>query len=111
MEVRMEKDTNSRDLMEEIAREKVQKIKKFYTHLFIFVIGVIVYVSKTYLGAPLNFWPIKFINEFFMWCWTFIIVIQGIRLFLSQNILSKNWEDQKIKEILEKEKTKNQHWE
>lgn len=111
MEVIMEKDNSSKELMEEIAREKVQKLKKFYNHLFIFVIGVIVYVSKTFLGAPLNFWPIKFINEFFMWCWTFIIAVQGIQLFLSQKILGKNWEEQKIKEILEKEKIKKQNWE
>ena len=107
----MEKDSNSKEIMEEIIREKVQKIKKFYTHLFIFVIGVIVYVSKTYLGAPLNFWPIKFINEFFMWCWTFIIVVQGIQLFLSQKMFGKNWENQKIREILEKEEVKKQNWE
>ena len=107
----MEKDSNSKEVIAEIVREKVQKIKKFYTHLFIFVIGVIIYVCKTYLGVPLNFWPIKFINEFFMWCWTFIIVVQGIQLFLSQNILSKNWEEQKIKEIIAKEKIKKQNWE
>lgn len=111
MEVIMEKDRNSKDLMQEMAREKVQKIKNFYTHLFIFVIGVIVYFSKTYLGAPLNFWPIKFINSFFMWCWTFVITVQGIQLFLSQRMFGKNWEKQKIKEIIEKEKIKNQNWE
>lgn len=111
MEMIMKEERNSKEIIEEIAREKVQKIRKFYIHLFIFTIGVIIYILKTYFGLPINFWPIRFINEFFMWCWAFIIFIQGIKLFLGERILGKNWEEQKIKEILEEEKIRKQNWE
>ena len=35
MEMIMKAERNSKEIMEEIAREKVQKIRKFYIHLFI----------------------------------------------------------------------------
>lgn len=107
----MEKDNFSKEILEKIVKEKVKKLKNFYIHLFIFIIGVIVYISKTYLGVPINFWPINFINEFFMWCWTFIIAVDAIQLFFSQKVLGKNWEIQRIRDILEKEKVEKQNWE
>lgn len=111
MEIIMNRERNSKEIMEEIARDKVKKMKKFYDHLFIFTIGVVIYILKTYFGLPFNFWPIRFINEFFMWCWTFIIAVQGIKLFFTQNLLGRKWEEQKIKEILEEEKVNKQNWE
>ncbi len=43
-----------------------------------------------------------------MWCWTFIIAVQAIKLFMKDQFLGKNWEERKIQEIIEKEKeTKN----
>lgn len=98
-------------ILEDIAREKVRKIKKFYTHLFIYCIGLAVYISKKYFGLPLNFWPINFINSFFMWCWTFVIAVQAIKLFIKNQFLGNHWEEQKIKEIMEKDKINKQNWE
>lgn len=98
------------DIKIEMVRERVQKIRKFYTHLFIYAIGVIIYVLKTYFGVPFNFWPIHFINEFFMWCWTFIIAMQALRLFFREQFFGTNWEQRKIKQLLEKENN-NKKWE
>lgn len=105
----MEIEKDAKTILEKIAREKVQKVKNFYTHLFIYCIGVIIYVLKTYFGVPINFWPIRFINEFFMWCWTLIIIIQGVRLFLGEQFLGSKWEEEKVKQIMEEEKFKKQN--
>ncbi|WP_159777687.1 2TM domain-containing protein [Flavobacterium sp. 9AF] len=107
----MRNERNSNEILEEIVRERVQKIKKFYVHLVVFSIALLVYILKTYFGFPFNFWPIRFINAFFMWCWAFIIVVQAIRLIVKQSLLGKRWENQKIHEIMEKEKIKKQNWE
>ena len=96
--------TNSEELALEMARYRVHKLSRFYTHLFIFVIGVLVYVAKTYFGAPLNFWPIKYINATFMAVWTFIIAVQGMRLFFREIVFGSNWEKRKVQEILNKDK-------
>jgi hypothetical protein len=87
-----------------LARNRVERIKKFYTHLFIYVIGVIIFIAKTYFGAPFNFWPIKYINCFFMWAWTFIIAVQGLRLFFREKVFGTKWEQKKVQEFLNNDK-------
>lgn len=98
------KATNSDDFALEMARKRVHKISQFYTHLFIYTIGVIIYFAKTYCGAPFNFWPIGHINETFMWVWTFIIAVQGLRLFFREKVFDSNWEHKKMQEFLKKDK-------
>lgn len=101
---------NSNELLEQMIKERVHKLKQFYIHLFIYVIGIIVYVSKTYFGVPFNFWPIKFINEFVMWVWTFFLVVQAVQLFLVQKVFGTNWEQKRIQKMIEKEKIEKQKW-
>jgi len=110
MEIIMEREKDAKEILETIAREKVQKIKNFYIHLFIYCIGVILYVLKTYCNVPINFFPIRFINAFFMWCWTFVIAVQGIRLFLGERFLGTQWEEEKVKQIMDEERIKKQNW-
>jgi len=106
----MERYTTTEQINLEIAKERVKRMKKFYNHLFIFVIGVAFYVAKTYFGAPLNFFPIRYLNETFMWCWTFIVAIQGIKLFFIENVLGNNWEKRQIEEIMRKENIEEKKW-
>jgi uncharacterized protein YacL len=101
----------SNEILEQIVKERVHKLKQFYTHLFIYAIGVAVYVAKTYFGAPLNFWPIRFINEFVMGVWTFFLVMQAMQLFVTQKVFGSQWEQKRIQKIMEKEKIKQQKWE
>ena len=101
----------SNEILEQIVKERVHKLKQFYTHLFIYVIGVAVYVAKTYFDVPLNFWPIRFINEFVMGVWTFFLVMQAMQLYLTQKVFGNQWEQKRIQKIMEKEKTKQQKWE
>ena len=97
-------EISSKDIELELARNRVERIKKFYTHLFIYVIGVIIFIAKTYFGAPFNFWPIKYINCFFMWAWTFIIAVQGLRLFFREKVFGTKWEQKKVQEFLNNDK-------
>jgi len=94
------KTTSNEEFRLQMARHRVQKIGNFFSHLFIFTIGVLIYVAKTYFGAPLNFWPIQYINCAFMCVWTFVIAVQGIRLFCREIIFGTNWENRKIQEYL-----------
>ncbi len=110
MEIVMNNQDNQKAL-EQLARERINRTKKFYNHLLVYAIGVAIYVSKTYFGAPLNFLPIKYINEFVMWFWTFCLVVQGVRLFFTEKVFGYNWEQKRVNKIMEKEKSANQKWE
>jgi len=97
----------SNEILEQMAREKVQEEKKFYTSIFIYVLGLIIYISKTYFGAPLNFFRIKYINSFVMYVWTFFIVIQVLKYIFVYTLFGKNWELKRIQKIMNQEKINN----
>ncbi|MGH2666968.1 2TM domain-containing protein [Flavobacterium sp.] len=88
---------------EKIALKRVRKIRRFYTHLGIYSIGVVVFILKEYCNAPFNFPPIHYINWFLMTCWTFVLVVQGLKLFIREVVLGKDWENRQIDKILESE--------
>jgi hypothetical protein len=88
----------------EMARYRVRKMRRFYTHLLIYAIGIFIYVAKTHFGAPFNFWPIVHINCFVMMAWTFIIAVQGLKLFFRETVFTSNWERRKMQEFINKEK-------
>ena len=83
-----------------LAKKRVKRIKGFYTHLTIYciVIPVIIFVN-------LNFEP------HFHWFW-FSLIGWGTGLFchflnvfvFNNKSLTKNWEDRKIKEIMNEDK-------
>lgn len=87
----------------ERAKEKVKKIKGFYVHLMvyflinIFIIGNIIYNSGW--DALLNF--STFITPFF---WGIGIVVHFSKAFGYDPIFGKEWEQRKIKKIMEEER-------
>lgn len=95
--------------LKKLAVAKIRKIKNFYTHLVVFAIGWAVYLLKTYYGMPFNFPPLHYLNLFVMGIWTFIIVLDGISVFMSEVIFGKKWEARKLEKLM-KTKSKTQTW-
>jgi hypothetical protein len=108
MEIKMERiDTNQeQEALVQMAKERVKKLKDFYFHMVFFMLGVVIYVLKTYYGAPLNFFPIRYINGFVMAIWTTFFAIQAVQLFFTEVILGKSWEEKQIKRIIGKNNEK-----
>ncbi|KQW97361.1 2TM domain-containing protein [Flavobacterium sp. Root420] len=96
--------------LQEMATKKVVKLKAFYTHMFIYIVGVIIYILKEYFGVPLNFFPFRYLNGFVMCIWTTAFLVSAVDLFASFKLFGQEWEERKLKSILEK-KTKTQKWE
>ena len=110
MEIVME-NTDNTSTVSQMAKDRVRQLKGFYWHLFVFVIGVVVYISKTYFGAPLNFPPISYMNFTFMAIWTLIITIDGLRLLVKEKLSGSPWEKRKINQIIEQEKASKNKFE
>jgi len=96
--------------LQKMATKKVVKLKAFYSHMFVYVIGVIFFILKEYFGVPFNFFPLQHINLFVMVVWTVFFLVSAIDIFASFRIFGEEWEERKVKSILEK-KTKKQKWE
>lgn len=91
------------------ALKRVKRIKGFYTHALIYLVVntmiVIINIQDLEPGESYFQWH-NFITLFF---WGIGLLSHGLSVFLPTMILGQNWEERKIKELMEKEK--NSKWE
>jgi len=81
------------------AKERVEELKSFYIHLFVYIIVNIGLFLLNVLTSPDSLW--------FYWPllgWGIGILAHAFSVFGMRGILGKEWEERKIKEIMEKEK-------
>ncbi|MDI5897323.1 2TM domain-containing protein [Flavobacterium yafengii] len=88
---------------------RVKKIKGFYTHL-------VVYVVVNLMIMILNIQDLDKGESYFQWrnfttlfFWGIGLISHALSTFMPNFIFGKNWEDKKIKEFMEKEKSEK--WE
>ncbi|QSW87904.1 2TM domain-containing protein [Flavobacterium endoglycinae] len=108
-------ETNSNNNPEEyelqqLASKKVVKLKSFYKHTFLYLIALTLYLLKEYTELPLHFIPINFLNDVVIIIWSAVYVGSAIDMFVSFRIFGHEWEERKLRSLLEK-KNKKQKWE
>ncbi|TXG39157.1 2TM domain-containing protein [Seonamhaeicola maritimus] len=95
------------------AKEKVRHIKMFYYHLVLFIV-VLILLSINFLyldeNNPYSEFFILF-NSIIIVVWTVVIILHGRWALKGKSIFKKGWEDQKMKEYLEKEEEETTLWE
>ncbi len=98
---------NSEELRYQQAAKRVKKIKGFYMHLLVFVfVNIFIYVANVRASHGDYLALRNFSTAFF---WGIGLAAHGFSVFMPAFILSKEWEDRKINELMEKEK--NNKWE
>jgi hypothetical protein len=87
------------------AHKRVEEIKKFYQHLTVYLLCNPIVIVVNLMTSPgyLYFW-------YSLLGWGVPIVLHGLKAFDCFPFLSKEWEERKTREILEKENNK-QKWE
>ena len=106
MESKMNTDNNDRDNRYIKAKERVEKIKKFYT-------GLIFYVFFIGFLAALNYYTNGWSYMWFLWAafgWGIGLFFQAAKAFRWNPFLGKDWEERKLKEFLEEEERKENRW-
>jgi uncharacterized integral membrane protein len=101
---------NSDQIRYEEAVKKVKKLKGFYTHALVYlVINIIIVIANVQNYEPgESFFQFKtFMTAFF---WGIGLLAHAMSTFIPYLILGKDWEERKIKELMEKEQNANQ-WE
>ena len=97
------------ELQYQQALVRVKKIKGFYTHLVLYVIVnlmiVILNIQDLDQGESYFQWR-NFTTLFF---WGIGLISHALSTFIPNFIFGKNWEDKKIKEFMEKDKSEK--WE
>jgi hypothetical protein len=83
------------------AKKRVGELRGFYEHLIAYVVVNIMLIIINLVTSPDTLW--------FYWVtvfWGIGVIWHAISVFGKRSKLGKNWEDKKIKEIMEKEKGK-----
>jgi len=86
------------------AKKRVKKLKGFYSHLTIYILVnlFIVFINIQDLKPGESYFQYKnFITLFF---WGIGLVAHGMSVFVPQFVLGRNWEERKIRELMNKEK-------
>lgn len=82
------------------AKKRVKRIKGFYIHLTVFIaVHVMIAIGKFFHNEDLN--PEDFLGS---GLWAIGLAIHGLSVFMPAFIFSKDWEERKIRELLEKNK-------
>ena len=85
----------------EMAKKRVNQLKGFYTNLIVYIVVIIFLGVVNYLTSPGIWW---FLIVAFIW--GIFVVAQGLSVYRQRGLFSKEWEDRKIKEYMEKENNK-----
>ncbi len=86
------------------ALKRVKKVKGFYTHLIVFVVinAMILIANYQELEVNESLFQFRVFSTFFFW--GIGLVAHGLSVFVPSIVLGKDWEERKIKELMEKEK-------
>ena len=88
------------------ARKRVEEIKGFYGNLIAYVVVNLGLMVINLLTSPAYlwfFWP--------MLGWGIGVLFHGMKVFNYMPFFGKDWEEQKIKEFMDKEEQSKKTWE
>lgn len=101
--------TNPEEAAYHEALKKVKRLKGFYTHAIVYVVVnlMIVVVNIQNLEPGESYFKLE--NFFTAFFWGIGLLAHALSVFLPGMILGSDWEERKIKEIMDKDK--NNRWE
>lgn len=101
--------TNQDEIKYQEAVKKVAKIKAFYTHLIVYIlINAFIIVKKTQnIDEGETIWH-AFKVAFF---WGIGLLFHALRVFDRVPFFGSDWEEKKVKELIEKEKKTQSNYE
>ncbi len=87
------------------AKKRVKSIKGFYIHFTVYVFVNIFLCIQIYMSSKNEFWRWESFSTVLFW--GIGILAHGTSVFGSNLLFGKDWEDKKIKELMEKDKKAN----
>jgi len=92
---------NNNDLIVKRAKQRLRKIRNFYKHCVLFVVGIIIAA----VAQNAFFSGVKLTLAVFI-IWSFFIVGHAIYAY-DFEIFGSNWEKKELEKLIEKEKRRN----
>ncbi|WP_082084286.1 2TM domain-containing protein [Flavobacterium sp. 316] len=98
---------DSEEIKYQNALKKVKRIKSFYSHALVYIVIniMIIIINIQSLNEGESYFQFKnFMTAIF---WGIGLLAHGLSVFLPEMILGNNWEERKIRELMDK----NNKWE
>lgn len=97
-------ENNQQNIRYREAAKRVKKLKGFYIHLMVYCfVNIFIIIAKVLsLDPGEKFWEWNLLKLPFFW--GIGLAAHGLSVFLPSMILGSNWEEKKIKEIMDKNK-------
>jgi 2TM domain len=96
----MEKDQHE---LYEYARRRIKQKKKLYYHFVLFALStILMYIVNKWFGFGEP-------NNWFLWIstfWLFIVILNFIKVFITDRFMNKNWEREQIDKLVAKQEIK-----
>ena len=91
------------------AKKRVKQVKGFYIHALVFVlVNAFIIMMKVINGQHVAGEPQIKISQFLtIIIWGIGLFAHGLSVFLPNFILGKNWEEKKIRELMDKDKNQS----
>jgi hypothetical protein len=102
-------NNNTDEIRFQEAVKRVKRIKGFYTHAIVYIVINIMVVIINVQDLKSGESYFQYQNFFTAIFWGIGLLAHGLSVFVPSMIMGKNWEERKIKELMEKEK--NNKWE
>ena len=106
----MENLSQNTDLEYQIAQRRVQKIKRFYTHLMVYLSLNSFFIINNIYNLRNNDSIFQFSIFSTAFFWGIGLLVHGLSVFNFSFFLGEKWEEKKIKEFMEKDKRQSQNW-
>lgn len=94
----IEEEQNDQELLKQ-AKQRVTKIKKFYSHLTVFIMTNLFLVSFNLLTSPDFLWSLIVV-----FAWAIGLVTQFMKVYNYNIFLGEDWEEKQIKEYMNRKK-------
>lgn len=98
------KNYDENDICYQQVRRQVERLSRFYRHLFIYVVVNILIVFYNYKHLDPGESYFQFKNFFTATCWGIGLVVHAIIVFLPNVSFVRNWEEKKIRNEMKKNK-------
>lgn len=100
-------DPEQRQLIEN-AQKRIKQKKRLMAHFVVFLAGSILFIIlNLVLKFGENFKP--FNTDWFVWAtlaWFFFLLIHFINVFIVNSFMGKEWEEEQLEQLVEKQKLK-----
>ena len=106
----MEITSQYSDLDYQKAQRRVHKLKRFYTHLVVYlIVNTFLIISQIIqLDSNQSIFQFSIFSTAFFW--GIGLLAHGLNVFKISLFMGENWEENKIKEFMEKNKNQSQSW-